>query len=283
MVGKLSPIGLVVPSFNQGQFLAQALKSIFIQENVSLKVALCDAGSTDPTLSIADHYGDRFAFFRSHPDRGQASAINEGISQLGSTSYVGWLNADDVLLPEGLGGMARFLDRYPEYVAVFGKAYIIDEKGNIAGEYPTKPFRKKTFAAHCTICQPASLIRRSAWDAVGGVDESIQTCIDYDLWWRLSKIGRIGYLEQFLACARDHSRSKTRMQRKVVNDEAVTILLRHWGMVPRNWCMANILEGLAECYNNTYLGRRREAVRRYIQINKWKALLPQNWLIQEFK
>jgi len=277
IIGKLSPIGLVVPSFNQGQFLAQALKSIFTQEDVCLKVALCDAGSTDPTLSVAAQYGDRFTFFRSHPDRGQAAAINEGISQLMGTSYVGWLNADDVLLRDGLGAMAQFLDDSSEHVAVFGKAYIIDEIGNTIGKYPTKPFCRKAFAVACTICQPASLIRRSVWDRVGGLDESIQTCIDYDLWWRISKIGRIGYLEKFVACTRDHAQSKTRSQRKIVNDEAIAILLRHWGMVPRNWCMANILEGLVECRKNSDLGRGWEAFKHYFQINKWKALLPQNW------
>ncbi len=283
MSGRLPSVGLVVPSFNQGQFLAQALKSTFNQENVSLKVALCDAGSTDETLSLIGLYRDRLTFFRSHQDRGQAAAINEGISQLRETSYVGWLNADDVLLPDGLGVMARFLDQHSEYIAVFGKAYVIDEKGNVAGEYPTRPFRTRAFAIHCTICQPASLIRRWAWDAVGGVNESIQTCMDYDLWWRLSKIGRIGYLEQFVACTRDHAHSKTRMQRKIVNDEAVSILLRHWGMVPLNWCIANILEGPVESQNNTYLGRRWEAARQYIQINRWKAFLPQNWLLHSFK
>ena len=277
MNSKLSSIGLVIPSFNQGQFLAQALESVFIQGDVSLRVALCDAGSTDQTLSIADEYRDRFAFFRSHPDRGQAAAINEGISQLKGASLVGWLNADDVLLPKGLRAMAQFLDQHAEYIAVFGKAHIMDEKGNITGKYPTKAFHKRKFAVHCTICQPASLIRRSAWDRAGGLDESMQTCMDYDLWWRLSKIGEIGYLKEFVACTRDHPQSKTRTQRKIVHDEAISILLRHWGMVPRNWCMANILRGLVESRSHTDLGLLWEAVRRYIQINRWIALLPQNW------
>jgi len=276
-------VGVAIPSFNQDQFLGQALESTFNQQKVSLRVALCDAGSTDQTLSVVDQYKNRFTFFRSHPDRGQASAINEGISQLGSTAYVGWLNADDILLPDGLRVMAQFLDQHPEYIAVFGKAHIIDDKGNITGEYPTKPFCKTKFAIHCTICQPASLIRRLAWDAVGGVDESLQTCMDYDLWWRLSKIGPIGYLEEFVAGTRDHPHSKTRTQRKTVNEEAISILFRHCGMVPRNWCMANILEGLVECQNNTYLGRRWQAVRQYIQINRWKAFLPQNWLLHSHK
>jgi len=279
MSAKSSTIGLVIPSLNQGKFLGQALENIFIQKNVSLRVALCDAGSTDQTLSIAKQYMHQFTFFRSHPDKGQACAINEGISRLGNTSYVGWLNADDVLLREGLGAMAQFLDHHPECIAVFGKAYVIDEKGEITGEYPTTPFCKRKFAVRCTICQPGSLIRRRAWEAVGGVDESFQTCIDYDLWWRLSKIGQIGYLEQFVACTRDHVQSKTRTLRMKVNEEAVSLLLRHRGMVPRNWCMANTLEALEDGRRLSIWERRWEATRRYVQINRWKALWPQNWLL----
>jgi hypothetical protein len=180
-------------------------------------------------------------------------------------------------LPNGLTRMAHFLDQNPVCVAVFGKAHIIDDTGKILGIYPTRPFRKKRFAVQCTICQPASLIRRSTWEAIGGLDESIQTCLDYDLWWRLSKVGSIGYLDEFVACTRDHSLSKTRTQRKIVNEEAISILLRHWGMVPKNWCMANILEGLEPLNGQTSFSRRVAALKRYLRINRWKSLLPGNW------
>jgi len=276
-------LGLAIPSLNHGRFLSQTLESVFIQRNVDLKLAFCDGGSRDQTLSILIPYRNRFTFFRSKPDRGQAAAINEGISQLKDTTYVGWLNSDDLLLPDGLSAMASLLEDHPEYIAVFGRAYIIDEKGEIVGEYPTKPFCKKSFAVKCTICQPASLTRHSAWDKVGGLDESIQTSLDYDLWWRLSNIGKIGYLEQFVACSRDHAQTKSRTLRKKVNEEAISILLRHRGMVPRNWCMANILEGLEEGQDLPVWERRWEAIKRYVQINRWKALYPQNWLISNRK
>lgn len=272
-------ISIVIPSLNQGQFLQDAIESLLKQKGVNLNIILMDGGSTDRTSEILTLYRDKINHSRSFPDQGQAAAINEGICHTEKAKYVGWLNADDLLLPNGLSAMASFLDSHPEYVAVFAKAYIIDEKGRIIGEYPTKPFNKRTFAVRCTICQPASLIRRSAWDEVGGLDESIQTCLDYDLWWRLSKIGKLGLLEQFVACTRDHAQSKTRRLRKKVNDEAVSILLRHWGMVPRNWCMANILEGLEDDHNRTHWGRRAKATKRYFQINRWKALLPQNWAL----
>ena len=276
-------ISMVIPSLNQGQFLEDAIKSLLNQKDVSLQIALVDGGSKDQTREILPLYHDKCHYLRSHPDNGQAAAINEGISRLANAPYAGWLNADDLLLPDGLRAMAYYLDNHPEYVAVFGKAHIIDEKGKIIGEYPTRPFNKRKFAVHCTICQPASLIRGWAWDAVGGLDESIETCLDYDLWWRLSKIGKIGYLQKFVACSRYHTQTKTRKLRKKVNDEAVSILLRHWGMVPKNWCMANILEGLVDCHKNTRLGRRWEATKRYLQINRWKALRPQNWLLREIK
>jgi GT2 family glycosyltransferase len=272
-------VAIIIPSLNQGQFLEDAINSLIGQTGIKLQVALTDGGSTDQTCETLSLYKDRFNYIRSCPDNGQAAAINEGVLHLSNTAYVGWLNADDLLLPDGLRAMASFLDHHPEYIAVFAKAYVIDRKGKIIGEYPTKPFNQKSFAVNCMICQPASLIRRSAWEGVGGLDESIQACIDYDLWWRLSKIGQIGYLEQFLACTRDHSLSKTRMQRRIVNEEAISILLRDWGMVPRNWCMANILEGLEEDRSPSIWERRWEAIKRYVQINGWKALWPQNWLI----
>lgn len=272
-------VGLVIPSLNHGRFIAQTLKSVLIQKNIGLKIAFCDGGSNDQTLSIVMPYRDRFEFFRSGPDQGQAAAINEGMAHLEKTNYVNWLASDDILLPDGLSAMAHFLNNYSQFIAVFAKAYIINENGELIGEYPTKPFLKRSFAITCSICQPASLIRRSAWDQIGGLDETLQTSMDYDMWWRLSKIGKIGYLNQFVACTRDHSKSKTRLLRKKVNEEVISILLRHRGMVPRNWCMANILEGLEGDPNLPYWKRWLKGIKRYIQINRWKAILPGNWLI----
>ncbi len=279
MEKRIPSVGIAIPSLNQGKFIGHALESIFIQKNINLKLAFCDGGSCDQTLSIVLLYRSRFDYFRSGPDQGQAAAINEGLFHLKDTEYVNWLNSDDLLLPNGLSDMARFLDAHSEFIAVFGKAYIIDEKGHFLSEYPTKPFQKRSFAITCSICQPASLIRRSAWEEIGGLEETLQTSMDYDMWWRLSKIGKIGFLNQFVACTRDHSMSKTRILRKIVNEETISILLRHRGMVPKNWCMANILEGVDEENHLSGWKRYIRAIHRYIQINRWKAILPQNWLL----
>src|SRR5262245_49601870 len=95
-------VAIAVPSLDQGRFLAQALDSVFAQTGVPVKVAVLDAGSRDESLAVIRRYEARLHHWRSAPDRGQAAAINEGLGKLPGTRYVGWLNADDVLLPGAL-------------------------------------------------------------------------------------------------------------------------------------------------------------------------------------
>jgi GT2 family glycosyltransferase len=273
-------IAIAIPNHNQGRFLAEALESVLDQSGVELRVAMLDAASTDTSLDVIRPYEGRLAYWRSHPDRGQAAAINEGIECLGEADYVGWLNSDDVLLPGSLLRMATYLEKYPQCAAVFGKGYIVDDIGRVIGVYPTMPFHRRRLARTCIICQPASLIRASAWKAVGGLDESLQMCLDYDLWWRLAKVGTIGYLDEFVACSRDHEATKTRTQQDQLYREAFIVLQRHLGYVPWSWC----LHEKAYAWRLTHGGERVTGLRnqlscvchalsRYWQMNRWNGIM----------
>jgi GT2 family glycosyltransferase len=231
-------VAIAVPSLDQGRFLGQALDSLFAQSEVDLRVAVLDGGSRDESLAVIGRYECRLAYWRASPDRGQAAAINEGIAQFRDADYVGWLNADDVLLPSALLRMAAYLDAHPECVAAFGQAHIIDADGRIIGQFPTRPFTRRALARTSIICQPASLISRRAWEAVGGLDESLHMCLDYDLWWRLSNLGPVGYIRQFVACSRDHEATKTRAHQDRLYPEAFSVLQRHLGYVPWSWCLS---------------------------------------------
>ncbi len=230
-------VGIVVPSLDQERFLGEALDSVFAQTGVDLKVAVLDGGSRDGSLAVIQRYEAKLSYWRSAPDRGQAAAINEGIARLPGAGYVGWLNADDVLLPGALRRMSAYLDAHRECVAVFGQAHIIDARGRAVGQFPTRAFSRRAMARTSIICQPASLISRRAWEAAGGLDESLHMCLDYDLWWRLSKLGPIGFLREFVACSRDHEASKTRVFHDRLYDEAFALLRHHLGHVPWRWCV----------------------------------------------
>lgn len=235
-------VAVVVPNLNQGKFLEQALISIISQEGAEIFIAVMDAGSVDNSKDVIQKYEKHLYYWRSHSDDGQADAINEGINRLPETDYICWLNADDVFYEDGLTKMIDYLETNREHIAVYAKAYITDEFGEIKDTYPTKPFSVSDLAKGCFICQPATLIRREAWIKTGGVDPSYHMCMDYDLWWRIIRVGNIGYLEEFTACSRDHVYTKTRNNKNLHYEESFALLKKYIGYIPWHWAKSYVVE-----------------------------------------
>jgi len=265
MPGPSARVAIAVPNLNQGQFLEAALDSLQ-HSGVDVAIALVDAGSTDESRAILDrrqHNGE-LIYARSHPDAGQTAAINEGVAEAvrlaPSVRYVGWLNADDVVLPGAFATLVRALDEHPEWSAAAGRAHCLSESGEVIEEIATQPFSVGAFSHACTICQPATLIRRSAWEAIGGLDASLQMCFDYDLWWRLARVGTIGYVDDLIAASRDHAGTKTRQRRADYFREAIAVVRRETGGVPWHWCISEALEHQA----GWTLGRRPAGARKLL-------------------
>jgi GT2 family glycosyltransferase len=246
MESTLREIAIAVPSRNQGRYLSAALTSIFMQQGVVPRVAVVDGGSTDETADVVQQFRSQLAWSRMAPDDGQTAAINEGIEQLverfPDVAYVGWLNADDVLLPAGLRVLVDALDKQEDWVAVAGRAQLISESGAVVGEIATAPFAPRVFDRMCTISQPATLVRRAAWQQIDGLDTRLHMCFDYDLWWRLAGVGPIGYVDALVAASRDHEATKTRTRRQQYFDEGMQVVQQHTGRVPWHWCISEALE-----------------------------------------
>lgn len=232
-----SLVTIAVPSFNQGRFLNDALASIFQQE-VPVEVFVLDGGSSDNSLEVIRKWERRLAGWRSHTDEGQAAAINEGIAQ-GRAPYVCWLNSDDWLLPGGLEKLLGELGKCPETPAVYGRCWNVVEKSGKRYPVWVEPFNERRLAMRCIISQPATLIRRTAWEAVGGVDEKLHMAMDYDLWWRLFKsIGPLHFVDDFVAVNREHEDTKTKTQRRRHYQEAMKVVRKHHGRIPLKWWLA---------------------------------------------
>jgi GT2 family glycosyltransferase len=230
-------VTIAVPSFNQGRFLDEALASIFVQD-VPVEVFVVDGGSTDDSVDVIRRYEHRLAGWRSRPDGGQADAINEGIAK-GSAPYVGWLNSDDLLLEGGLKQLLDALQRQPETPAAYGKVWNYVERGGARKPVWVEPFSERRLALRCIVSQPGTLIRRSAWGAVGGLDKKLRMAIDYDLWWRLYKqFAPLQFVDSFVAVNRDHIETKTNTQRVLHYREAMAIVRKYHGRVPLKWWLA---------------------------------------------
>jgi glycosyltransferase involved in cell wall biosynthesis len=230
-------VTVVIPSFNQGKFLDDALTSIF-QQKVPVEVFVMDGGSLDNSTNIIQKWEHELAGWRSYADDGQAAAINEGIA-LGQAPYVCWLNSDDWFLPSGLAKLVNELDTHPETPAVYGRSWNFIQKSGKRYPVWVEPFNEKRLALRCIISQPATLIRRSAWQTVNGVDDKLHMAMDYDLWWRLYKtIGPLRYFDEFVAVNRVHAATKTKNNRRKHYQEAMSVVRKYYGHLPLKWWLA---------------------------------------------
>jgi glycosyltransferase involved in cell wall biosynthesis len=230
-------VTIAVPSFNHGRFLDQTLKSIFSQ-NVPVEVFVLDGGSTDNSVEVISKWAPLLAGWRSHKDDGQSAAINEGIA-LGTAPFVCWINSDDWILPGGLNHMVQALQACSINPAVYGKSYNIEEETGRKTPVWVEPFNERRLAIRCIISQPATLIRRSAWESINGLNVGLEMAMDYDLWWRLFKaLGPLKFIDQFIAVNREHEGTKTNNFRYLHYKEAMLIVRKHYGSVPLKWWIA---------------------------------------------
>jgi GT2 family glycosyltransferase len=211
----------------------RALASVF-EQAPACRVAFMDGGSRDDTLVAVTRWRSQIAEFRSGPDGGQAAAINEGLASA-ETDFVAWLNADDVYRSGGLGALISALDANPSASFAYGDADLIDWGGNTVARYRVSDWSRDRFARRCFVAQPATLIRRSAWLAVGGLDASLHMALDYDLWWRLAALNDPVYVHRTVAATRIHPETKT-MSRPIAHyREAMSVVRRHYGKTPLWW------------------------------------------------
>jgi glycosyltransferase involved in cell wall biosynthesis len=231
-------VTIAVPSFNQGRYLDQALGSILSRNDVPVEVYVMDGGSSDESSNVIARWQASLAGSRSHPDDGQAAAINEGIEG-GSAPYVCWLNSDDWFLDGGLRRLVDAIESVPDAPMVYGRCLNHVEATGASKEAWVQSFTERRMALRCVVSQPATLIRRTVWEAVGGLDPTLHMAMDYDLWWRIYRgFGQPVFVDDVVAVNRVHSETKTKTQRARHYREAISIVRRHNGTVPLKWWIA---------------------------------------------
>jgi len=202
-------VSIVTPSFNQGRFIDQTIQSVLGQDYPNLEYIVVDGGSTDETLDVLRRYEGRLRWV-SERDGGQSEAINKGF-RMARGDIVSWLNSDDTYLAGAVGKAVAYLCSHPEVAMVYGEGYLMDEAGRVTRRFPaTEPFslwRLVYFSDY--ILQQTVFWRRSVFDAVGMLDESLHYGMDWDFWIRVAKRFEIAYMPEFLGNLREYATAKT--------------------------------------------------------------------------
>lgn len=227
-------VSIVTPSYNQGRFIKETIDSVLRQSYGNVEYLVVDGGSTDETIPILKSYGPRLGWI-SEPDKGQTDAINKGFAR--STGEIrAYLNSDDVLLPGAVEKVVEHFNRHPDADMVYGRAALIDERGESIGMYETADYSFDLLVHQCFICQSAAFWRTRIAEKVGPLDDRLDCAMDYDYWLRIDRAGgRIEHLPETLAAWRRYAETKTSSAREKVFEEIFKTSYRHVGCVSVTW------------------------------------------------
>ncbi|HXE95223.1 MAG TPA: glycosyltransferase family 2 protein [Dongiaceae bacterium] len=240
-------ISIITPSCNQGVFLDGTIKSVISQEgDFFIDYIIVDGGSSDNSVDIIKRYdaslqngewpvkcrGIRYRWV-SERDRGQTDALIKGF-RMAQGEVFAWLNSDDTYLPGALQTAAGFFRDQPDTGLMYGDAHYIDAEGAIIGSYRTEKFDLDKLASANIICQPAAFFRRAAFEEAGGLDETLDFVMDYDLWIRIGRGFTCRHIPCLLATYRLHEASKTINSDTLIrnSEESLAVTLRHFGWAP---------------------------------------------------
>lgn len=208
-------LSVVVPSYNQAQFLGATLESLWSQNDPALQIVVVDGGSTDGSADIIRRHADRLAWWVSEPDRGQSHALNKGFARC-TGQWLCWLNSDDLLLPGALRTLRAHIAREPQARWWIGGGHFIDERGRRTRDYRAPAGLREAaqlsdWRSHW-FAQPSTFFARELFDAAGGqVREDLHYAMDLALWLRLLALAPPGLIDAELSGYRIHSAAKTGM------------------------------------------------------------------------
>jgi glycosyltransferase involved in cell wall biosynthesis len=202
-------VTIVTPSFNQGEFVADAIDSVLAQDYPRIEYLVIDGGSSDDTLEVLGRQTSRVRWI-SEPDRGQGDAIRKGFA-LAQGEILAWLNSDDVYLPGAVSRAVAAFQESSSVVLVYGNAEFIDGAGAVLGPCEqVEPFDLGRLINDLDfIVQPATFFRREPYFSVGGLDPSLTYCLDYELWIRMAQRGAASFIPDVLAQVRIYPQTKT--------------------------------------------------------------------------
>jgi len=205
-------VSITTPSYNQGEYIEDTIKSVIEQDYPNLEYIIIDGGSNDNSVEIIKKYADLYPFIRwvSEKDRGQSHAINKGFRR-STGEIVAWLNSDDVYATNAIKNQVKLLQNNPDVILVYGDAIIEDEVTGIKEKFKSaEPFDYyRLIHVNHMIMQPTTFWRRQLFDKIGYLDESLNFTMDWEFWIRAGKEHKILYNPITIARAKDYKTTKT--------------------------------------------------------------------------
>lgn len=256
-------ISIVLPAYNAGEVLEQAVMSVYVQTFTDWELLIMDDGSTDNTAEVALRIKDpRIRLIRCKHDF--IATLNKGM-QAAKGKYIARMDADDRMVPERLAIQYRLMEEHPEitvcgsWVETFGKDIIPQYYGEQEEfvENPIACLLQKNF-----LCHPTVIMRADFWQEHQLHYQYYSAAEDYKLWFEMAKLGAVFYvIPQVLLL---YQVSDTQVSKQQLEKQRTSSLKIQW----------EVMEYLIDKQND-----REEFQELYTQLRWWVAHKSLNELV----
>ena len=221
-------ISIITPSYNQGEFIEETIRSVLLQGYPNLEYIVIDGGSTDESVQIIKKYESWLAYWTSETDNGQADAINKGFAK--ASGQIGaYLNSDDYYFPNVLSYTARSLND-------FSWDLLIGRSG-MRYSATWRWLRRSWWRERLSILPRPFVIGGSDyaisqeltfWNLNKGrnyeFDERFHFCLDVDWYCRIARGSKIVLTSKRIGYFRQHPHSKTATLQHIARSEIEIII-----------------------------------------------------------
>ena len=196
-------VSVIIPTFNRGYCLEESIRSVLEQSFIDFELVVVDDGSTDNTSELVRRF-PAVKLIRLEENRGVSFARNRGVVEA-QGDWVGFLDSDDLWEQGKLATQVKWIERHPDLQAVYTDEIWIRNGLRVNPMNKHRKYSGDIFRYCLPLCivSPSSvLLRAKVLSEVGGFDESMPVCEDYDLWLRIAKRYPFHFIEEKLIVKR---------------------------------------------------------------------------------
>lgn len=186
-------ISVIMGIYNCAPTLQEALDSLYAQTNQDFKIILCDDGSKDETLKIAEENArlhDNVVVIKNEKNMGLNYTLNHCL-EYADTEYIARMDGDDISLPTRFEKEIDFLDQHSDYAVVSVPMIYFDESGEFRRGRGKGEIKATDFVHGTPVCHAPSMSRTEVIKSVGGysVSDKLLRVEDYHLWFKVFAAG----------------------------------------------------------------------------------------------
>jgi len=217
-------VSIIVPSYNQGQFIRRTLESILSQDYRPIEIIVVDGASSDETLAILSEFSVAPELqWTSEPDSGVVEAVNKGFAR--ARGQIGAIqSSDDFYLPGAISAGVHELCADQRLAFAFGDVAKVDPEGNELSRTCLPAYSLEALLSLAIwIPQPSTFFRLPLAKTLGGWRESVPYAADTDLWLRMAVLAEGRKVNRLMAQRTMHGEQRDRLGGRIARDYAKAI------------------------------------------------------------